>query len=128
GGPPSAYLIAVGCALAAAASVAAIRPQRAPRSVEGRSLASLLAGARFIGRSKLILATLTLDLFAVLFGGAIALLPAYSRDILHVGPVGFAWLRAAPALGAIVMALLLAHRPPLRHAGRPLLRAVAGLG
>jgi MFS family permease len=128
GGPASAYLIAGACALATVGLISAIRPRPTQRQAEGRSLASLLAGAKFIWRTKLILATLTLDLFAVLFGGAIALLPAYSHDILHVGPVGFGWLRAAPALGAIVMALLLAHRPPLRRAGRTLLWAVAGFG
>ncbi len=128
GGPPTAYLIAAGCALVTAALIAALRPRARPRSVESRSLASLLAGAKFIGRTKLILATITLDLFAVLFGGAIALLPAFCKDILQVGPVGFGWLRAAPALGALSLAVVLAHRPPLRHAGRTLLWAVAGFG
>jgi MFS family permease len=128
GGAAAAYLIAAGCALTTAALVATIRQQSPPRPAEGRSLASLLAGAKFIARTKLILATITLDLFAVLFGGAIALLPAYSKDILHVGPLGFGWLRASPALGALAMAVLLAHRPPLRHAGRTLLWAVAGFG
>jgi MFS family permease len=128
GGPPTAYLIAAACALVSAGLVISLRPTAPPRPVEGRSLASLLAGAKFIGRTKLILATITLDLFAVLFGGAIALLPAYSTDILGVGAVGFGWLRASPALGAIGMAVLLAHRPPLRRAGRALLWAVAGFG
>jgi MFS family permease len=129
GGAAVAYLTAAGCVLTAAALIATIRPQLPPRAVAARSLASLLAGAKFIFRTKLILATLTLDLFAVLFGGAIALLPAYcSRDLLDVGPLGFGWLRAAPALGAIGMAVLLAHRPPLRRAGPTLLWSVAGFG
>jgi hypothetical protein len=76
----------------------------------------------------LILATITLDLFAVLLGGATALLPIFARDILEVGPVGLGWLRAAPSLGALLMALALAHRPPLRRAGRTLLWSVAGFG
>ncbi len=127
-GAAAAYLIAAACAVVTAVLIITITPQSPPRAVEGRSLASLLAGAKFIGRTKLILATITLDLFAVLFGGAIALLPAYAKEILHVGPIGFGWLRAAPALGALGMAVALAHRPPLRRAGRTLLWAVAGFG
>jgi MFS family permease len=93
-----------------------------------RSLASLLAGARFVWRTKLLLAAITLDLFAVLLGGATALLPMYAKDILKVGAVGLGWLRAAPALGATVMAVWLAHRPPMRRPGLGLLLAVAGFG
>ena len=93
-----------------------------------RSLASLFAGVRFVWRTELLLAAITLDLFAVLLGGATALLPIYAQDILHVGAVGLGWLRAAPALGAVVMAVWLAHRPPLRRPGRALLLAVAGFG
>jgi MFS family permease len=88
----------------------------------------LLAGVRFVWRSKLLLPAITLDLFAVLLGGATALLPVYAKDILGVGPVGLGWLRASPALGAVLMALVLAHRPPLRRAGPVLLGAVAGFG
>jgi MFS family permease len=128
GGPPAAYLIAATCALTTAGLVATIRPRPTARTAEAPSLASLLAGARFIARTRLILATITLDLFAVLFGGAIALLPAYAKDILHVGAVGFGWLRAAPALGAIAMAIFLAHQPPYWPAGRTLLLAVTGFG
>jgi hypothetical protein len=87
-----------------------------------------MAGAAFVWRTELILATLTLDLFAVLLGGATALLPIFARDILRVGPSGLGWLRAAPSVGAFVMAVSLAHRAPLRRAGRTLLAAVAGFG
>jgi MFS family permease len=76
----------------------------------------------------MILATITLDLFAVLLGGATALLPIFARDILEVGPSGLGWLRAAPSVGAFLMAVALAHRAPLRRAGRTLLAAVAGFG
>jgi MFS family permease len=89
---------------------------------------SLLEGVRFVWRTELLLAAITLDLFAVLLGGATALLPIYASDILHVGPAGLGWLRSAPALGAVFMALALAHRPPLRRAGRALLWSVAGFG
>jgi hypothetical protein len=87
-----------------------------------------LAGIRFVWQSKLLLATMTLDLFAVLLGGATALLPIYARDILEIGPDGLGWLRAAPSIGALTMALTMAHRPPLRRAGPTLLWAVTGFG
>jgi MFS family permease len=78
--------------------------------------------------NKIILATITLDLFAVLLGGATALLPIYAKDVLHAGAVGFGWMRAAPGIGAFVMALVVAHMPPMKHAGRNLLLAVSGFG
>jgi MFS family permease len=118
-------------ALFSAVSSALLIPIR-PRPTEHRheeiSLRSLLAGLRFVLRTDLILATITLDLFAVLFGGATALLPIYAKDVLQVGPTWFGWLRAAPSIGALLMALVLAHRPPLRRAGPALLWAVAGFG
>jgi MFS family permease len=67
-------------------------------------------------------------MFAVLLGGATMLLPVYAKDILHVGPSGLGWLRAAPSIGAFITALALAHRPPIAKAGRALLLAVAGFG
>ncbi|HEX8324968.1 MAG TPA: MFS transporter [Tepidisphaeraceae bacterium] len=91
-------------------------------------LADLMAGIRFVFRSKLILAALTLDLFAVLFGGATFLLPIFAKDILNVGAFGFGCLRAAPAVGAVTMALVQAHLPPFKNAGRMLLWTVAGFG
>jgi MFS family permease len=75
-----------------------------------------------------ILAAITLDMFAVLFGGAVALLPIYATDILKVGAQGLGILRAAPSIGALVMAFALAHLPPMKNAGRTLLIAVAGFG
>ena len=74
------------------------------------------------------LAAITLDLFAVLFGGVTTLLPVYARDILHSGPLGLGWLQAADSFGAVCMALVLAHRPPFARAGRTLLVAVAVFG
>jgi MFS family permease len=123
-----AYLLAALCVLTCAGLVVGIQPRAGSRPREALTLHTLLAGIRFIWRTKLILATITLDLFAVLLGGATALLPMFARDILEVGPVGLGWLRAAPSMGALVMALALVHRPPLRHAGRSLLWAVAGFG
>ena len=93
-----------------------------------RSWRGLLAGVEFIWRKKVILGASTLDLFATLLGGAIALLPIYADDILHVGPIGLGWLWAAPSLGAFSMALWTAHRPSLRRPGHTLLWAVGGFG
>lgn len=124
----AAYLLAAGCSLGSAALFFSMRPPARARAVQPLSLASLLAGIAFVGRTKLILATITLDLFAVLFGGATALLPIFARDILHVGPAGLGWLRAAPSLGAILMSVFLTHGPPLRRAGLALLWSVAGFG
>jgi MFS family permease len=111
-----------------AALLVPIRPRPTEHRHEELSLRSLLAGLRFVFRTDLILATITLDLFAVLLGGATALLPVYAQDILQGGPTWFGWLRAAPSIGALLMALVLAHRPPLRRAGPALLWSVAGFG
>jgi MFS family permease len=91
-------------------------------------LQSLATGVRFVWGQPVILGALTLDLFSVLFGGAVALLPVFAAEILHVGPEGLGILRAAPAVGAVLMSLALAHRPPLRRAGRTLLVSVALFG
>lgn len=98
------------------------------RSREPLTLQSLSEGMRFLRQSHVILAAITLDMFAVLLGGATTLLPIYAQDILHVGPVGLGWLNTAPSVGAICVALTLAHRPPFRKAGRTLLLAVVGFG
>jgi MFS family permease len=123
-----AYLLAASCALACAVLIAPVRPRPFAQPAGILFRGSLLDGVRFVWRTELLLAAITLDLFAVLLGGATALLPIYASDILHVGPAGLGWLRSAPALGAVFMALALAHRPPLRRAGRALLWSVAGFG
>jgi len=102
---------------------------RLQKPSRGRStLQSLVEGVSFLRRTQIILAAITLDMFAVLLGGATTLLPIYAKDILHVGPIGLGWLNAAPSIGAIGMALLLAHRRPFQKAGRTLLLAVIGFG
>lgn len=98
------------------------------RTVGRRTWRDVFAGAEFIWRRKVILGASTLDLFAVLLGGAIALLPVYADQILHVGPIGLGWLRAAPSIGAFAMAMHLAHRSPLVRPGWALLWAVVGFG
>ena len=85
-------------------------------------------GFRFVRGTPVYMAAITLDLFAVLLGGATALLPIFAKDVLHVGPVGLGWLRAAPAVGATLTALLQTRLPPWQHPGRVLLIAVAGYG
>jgi len=124
----AAFLVAALCSLSSIVLLFWVRPARDYRATGAFSLEALLAGMRFVWKTKLLLATITLDLFAVLLGGATALLPIYARDILEVGEVGYGWLRAAPAVGALFMAISLAHRPPLRWAGPSLLASVAGFG
>ncbi|HLZ61224.1 MAG TPA: MFS transporter [Ktedonosporobacter sp.] len=102
--------------------------QAKPQTTETTTLGALGEGLHFLWQTKIILAAITLDLFAVLLGGAATLLPIFARDILHVGPAGLGWLRAAPSIGAICVIFFLAHRPPFKKAGRALLWTVAGFG
>lgn len=123
------YLIDAGCALAFFAVVWPISPKPRQKSqAEANPWRSLLAGLHFVFSRHIILATITLDLFAVLLGGATALLPIFADQILHCGPIGLGWLRAAPAVGAFAMAMVVAYLPPMRQAGRTLLWCVAGFG
>lgn len=100
----------------------------APKANEQMTLESLAAGLRYVRETKVILAAITLDLFAVLLGGATALLPIFAKDILHVGADGLGWLRAAPSVGALIVAVAIAHRPPMNRTGPTLLLSVAGFG
>jgi MFS family permease len=102
------------------------RPQSEP--METISLENVLAGIRFVWNTKLILATITLDLFAVLLGGFTYLLPVFVRDILKVSESWVGYLRAAEAAGAVFVALVIAHAPPMRRAGATMLWAVTGFG
>jgi predicted MFS family arabinose efflux permease len=102
-------------------------PKRSAVSGEA-FLQSLATGIRFVRSQPVVFGALTLDLFSVLFGGAVALLPVFAGEILRVGPEGLGVLRAAPAVGAVLMSLLLAHRRPLRRAGRTLLVSVSLFG
>ncbi|MBC5764928.1 MFS transporter [Ramlibacter albus] len=105
-----------------------VRYEHVPPPREPVTMQSLLAGLSFIGANKVLLGAVTLDLFAVLLGGATALLPIYAQDILHVGPEGLGMLRAAPAMGALVVAVALARKPLARHVGRKLMVSVAAFG
>ncbi|MEP6973897.1 MAG: MFS transporter [Spartobacteria bacterium] len=127
-GFPFIYALDACCALSFFLLVLPIKKMREVRRVTERAWSSLAAGIRFVFEKKMILATITLDLFAVLLGGATALLPIFADQILHCGPIGLGWLRAAPAIGAFAMAVAIAYLPPMRQAGRTLLWCVSGFG
>lgn len=99
-----------------------------PAKQSTKSWGELLSGLRFVFGTEPILATITLDLFAVLFGGATALLPIYADQILHCSPLGLGWLRAAPSIGAVGMGVLMAYLPPMKRVGVSMLRSVALFG
>ena len=129
-GSESVYLIQAVCSAAAVVCFAAIDvPPPAPLpGTHATGWHTTLEGLRFVWRDKLILSAISLDLLAVFFGGAVALLPIFATDILHVGAAGLGWLRAAPAIGAGLMSLWLAHRSHIRQGGRVLLVSVALFG
>ena len=102
--------------------------RRGSSSKQRNAWRGLKEGIRFMLSKKVILATITLDMFAVLLGGATALLPIFADQILHCGPIGLGWLRAAPGVGAFIMALFIAYLPPMKHAGKTLLWCVTGFG
>jgi MFS family permease len=129
GSATAAYMADVALMVIALLAIARIAHQPAVRPASDESfLQSLGSGIRFVRGQPVVLGALALDLFSVLFGGATALLPVFADEILHVGAEGLGVLRAAPAAGAVVMSLVLAHRPPLRRAGRTLLVNVALFG
>ncbi len=126
--PTYVYLVAAGASCIYLVLLAGIQFVQTQEHREPIRWSGMLAGLKFVWQTKIIVASITLDLFAVLFGGAVTLLPIYAKDILQVGPNGLGWMRAAPSIGAILMALTFAHRPPLQRAGKTLLWAVAGFG
>jgi MFS family permease len=127
-GPQAVYgvcalLFALGCGL-----LLRLRHEHAPVPREPITLATVFAGIHFIRQRQVVLGAISLDLFAVLLGGATALLPMFARDVLHVGPWGLGLLRGAPAIGALGMSVLLTHRPFTRRVGRVMFTAVAVYG
>jgi MFS family permease len=127
-GPGAVYATSLTAALAALLSMRRIHVRARPRATEQLGLQSVLAGLRYIWRRKIIFGSISLDLFAVLLGGAVALLPVYAREILKTGPWGLGVLRSAPAVGAAGMAILLAHRPLRGRVGATMLWCVVGFG
>jgi MFS family permease len=131
-GAGPAYALGMGCFFLAFAALLAIRYDhsrfRAPATTEHRFIHELLAGLRFVFRQRVMLGVLSLDMFAVLFGGVTALLPMIAEEILDAGPQGLGFLRASPAVGAFLMSLWLVRNPIGAGAGRLLLKVVAGFG
>src|ERR1700751_3261489 len=127
-GPSAVYVIAMVTAIGATVTTFRIKPEVKARPREPLNLKTLFAGLHFIKNNKLILGAISLDLFAVMLGGAVALIPVYAREILHTGPWGLGLLRTAPGVGAALMAILLAHWPLRGKSGPTLLWAVAGFG
>src|ERR1700691_768119 len=127
-GPSAVYAAAMLTAVGALLSMFRIKTRPQARRREPPTLKTVFAGLHFIWREKLILGAISLALFAVLLGGAVALLPVYAREILHTGPWGLGLLRTAPGVGAAVMAVALAHRPLRGRSGPTLLWAVGGFG
>ncbi|MGJ7564415.1 MFS transporter [Variovorax sp. GB1R11] len=122
------YGASVACFVVACVLVLRLRYAYTPAAREPVTLATVFAGVDFIWKRKPVLGAVSLDLFAVLLGGAVALLPIYAKDILHTGPWGLGLLRGAPAVGALVMSIVLTRRPVERHVGRTLLIAIALFG
>jgi len=127
-GPELVYGFAITSCVFAISMTVNIHPRTAIRSREPVSARAVLAGLRYIWDKKLILGSISLDMFAVLLGGAVALLPIYASTILHTGPWGLGLLRSAPGVGAAVMAIIVAHYPIRRRAGVTMLICVAGFG
>jgi MFS family permease len=124
----AAYAVSTALALGAALTLLLLRVTEPPPAHPSPVFSSIGAGMRFVFSNQIILGAQALDMFAVLFGGAVAMLPAFINDVFHYGPEGLGILRAAPAVGAIVTGILLARYPLNRHAGHFLLGAVAGFG
>jgi MFS family permease len=122
------YAVNAACSLICVITLLFVRRRHQVATREPMTIKSLIVGFRFVFDSRIILGTITLDLFAVLLGGATALLPIYAKDILRSGPSGLGILQAALPMGSLLCSMILAHRPPLQKAGRTLLWAVAGFG
>jgi MFS family permease len=128
-GVKAAYLSVVVFVLVALFLFIYVKNRPAPPVVEGEALwQRLSSGLKFVMKNQVLLGAMSLDMFAVLFGGAVAMLPVFAAEVLKVGPQGLGFLRAAPMAGAVVMSLVMAHRPPMAHAGRYLMIGVAGFG
>lgn len=124
----SVYALNVVASIACFALVAPIRHVHKTKPAEPVSVKSLVEGFRFVYQSKIILGIITLDMFAVLLGGTVAILPIYAQNVFHAGAGGLSWLRNAMSIGALISAFIIAYRPPMQKAGRTMLLAVAIFG
>lgn len=128
-GIAAAYTVDVALVAAGLLLAMAIAGKPVPPSTEEQGVVEKIkAGLRFVFHNKIILSAISLDLFAVLFGGAVALLPIFADEILKVGEIGLGFLRSAPSLGAVLMAVYITHHPIRQNMGKTLLWAVAGFG
>ena len=127
-GPAGVYATSLVASLVAAIAIVRMKLRQFERPREEVSLRTVLAGLHYIWTHKIILGSISLDLFAVLLGGSVALLPVYAREILHTGPWGLGMLRAAPGVGALLMAVGLAYRPLRNRVGKIMLTCVAAFG
>ncbi len=127
-GAPLVYAVTLSTMIAFVLLVSTLRPRAEVTEKKGFSLRTVLAGGRYVRHAKLLLGSISLDMFAVLLGGAVSLMPVFAKDILHAGPRGLGLLRAAPAIGALCMSIVLARRPIRHSAGKLMLTAVALFG
>jgi MFS family permease len=128
GGTMWAYGVAAVCQLIFIISFSTLPAIKPPEATEKRKFSDVFAGFGFIRRTPIFLAAITLDMFAVLLGGAVVLLPVFAKDILHVGPEGLGWLRAAPSAGSLLMLMIITRMKPMKRPGRTLLLVVIGFG
>jgi MFS family permease len=127
-GITAAYAVHAALAAGALVTIALVRPPPAAPARQTLSFESVREGVRFVASNQPVLGSMTLDMFAVVFAGATALLPVYANEILHVGPRGYGLLSAAMEIGAVIMALVLVARPAIAEPGRALLAAVLVFG
>lgn len=128
-GVRTAYMSVLFFLLLALSLLFFVKNRPVPQTESGETLVQRLSsGLKFVFKNQVLLGAMSLDMFAVLFGGAIAMLPVFAAEVLMVGPKGLGFLRAAPMAGAVIMSLVMAHRPPMVHAGRYLMIGVAGFG
>jgi len=126
--PVLVYLLDAASSVVLATCMLFVNPRAQMRAVEPKSWRSVMQGIHFLRRQPIILSTMTLDMVAVLFGGVVAMLPVFAKEVLHVGEEGFGWMRSMPAIGSICMGIILAWRPPIQHAGRTILMTVVAFG
>ena len=128
-GVRAAYISVLFFLLVAITLLGFVKNRPVPQSEAGETLFQRLSsGLKFVFNNQVLFGSMSLDMFAVLFGGAVAMLPIFAAEVLMVGPQGLGFLRAAPMVGAVAMSLVIAHKPPMVHAGRYMMIGVAGFG
>ena len=127
-GAPLVYLLTLSTLICFVLLVSTVTPREEKKEKKAFTVGAMLVGMRYVRRARLLLGSISLDMFAVLLGGATSLMPIFAQDILHAGPRGLGALRAAPAIGALSISLLLARRPIQHHAGRLMLFCVGLFG